>query len=195
MASVYDYTFNNTTRLGNDKCDLSQSNIQNAQAATYLLNNFRPACPMGKAIDFATSQLNVNYSGSHQVGINGCNIDENSELALTDLSKPKCRISLFQRPFATVPYLGRGKSNPVLESQIQQGDLANNRKSINPTTETSYISYTNTPMIPSLQATITNPANLVEGVAAEGWIRGGLPSRELTRDQDYAKQHTPNQYV
>lgn len=195
MASVYDYTFNNTTRLGDDKCELSQSNIQNSQAATYLLDNFRPACPMNNAIDFATSQLNVNYSGSHQVGINGCNIDENSELSLTDLSKPKCRISLFQRPFSTVPYLGRGKSNPVLESQIQQGDLANNRKSINPTSEVSYISYTNTPMIPSLQATVSNPANLVEGVAAEGWIRGGLPSRELTRDQDYAKQHTPNQYV
>ena len=195
MASVYDYTFNNTTRLGDDKCELSQSNIQNSQAATYLLDNFRPACPMNKAIDFATSQLNVNYSGSHQVGINGCNIDENSELSLTDLSKPKCRISLFRRPFSTVPYLGRGKSNPVLESQIQQGDLANNRKSINPTSEVSYISYTNTPMIPSLQATVSNPANLVEGVAAEGWIRGGLPSRELTRDQDYAKQHTPNQYV
>ena len=195
MASVYDYTFNNTTRLGDDECELSHSNIQNSQAATYLLDNFRPACPMNKAIDFATSQLNVNYSGSHQVGINGCNIDENSELSLTDLSKPKCRISLFQRPFSTVPYLGRGKSNPVLESQIQQGDLANNRKSINPTSEVSYISYTNTPMIPSLQATVSNPANLVEGVAAEGWIRGGLPSRELTRDQDYAKQHTPNQYV
>jgi len=195
MASVYDYTFHNTTRIGDDKCELSQNNIQNSHAANYRLNNFRPACPMTKAIDFATSQLNVNYSGSHQVGINGCNIDENSELSLTDLTKPKCRISLFERPFATVPYLGRGKSNPVLESQIQQGDLANNRKSINPTTEASFISYTNVPMIPSLQATITNPANLVEGVAAEGWIRGGLPSRELTRDQDYAKKHTPNQYV
>ena len=32
---------------------------------------------------------------------------------------------------------------------------------------------------------IQNPANLVEGVANEGWIRGGLPSRELTRDMDY----------
>jgi hypothetical protein len=42
-------------------------------------------------------------------------------------------------------------------------------------------------MIPSLKASVTNPANLVEGVAAEGWIRGGLPSRELVKDKDYAK--------
>jgi len=195
MSSVYDYTFYNTTRLGDDKCELSQSNIQNSHAATYMLNNFRTACPMTKAIDFATSQLNVNYTGSHQVGINGCNINENSELTLTDLSKPKCRISLFQRPFITTPYLGRGMSNPVLESQIQQGDLANNKKSINLTSEISHIPYTNVPLIPSLEATITNPANLVEGVAADGWIRGGLPSRELARDQDYAKKHNPNEYV
>ena len=39
--------------------------------------------------------------------------------------------------------------------------------------------------MPSLQATIQNPANLVEGVAARGWIRGGLPTRDLIRDKDY----------
>jgi hypothetical protein len=195
MASVYNYTFNSTTRIGDDKCDLSQRNIQNSQASNYMLDQFRPACPMSSAVEFATSQLNVNFTGSHQVGIGGCNIDENSSLSLTELSRPKCRISLFQRPFATVPFLGRGKSNPVLESQIQQGDLANNRKSINPSSEVCYSSYSNTPMIPSLQATITNPANLVEGVAAEGWIRGGVPSRELTRDKDYANTHTKTQYI
>lgn len=195
MASIYDYTFNKTTRVGDDSCDINERNIQNSHSATYMLSNFRAACPMKSAIEFATSQPNVNFTGSHQVGINGCNIDENSELKLVDLTKPKCRISLYQRPFATVPYLGRGRSDAVLESQIQQGDLANNKKSINPSSEISYIPYSNIPMIPSLQATITNPANLVEGVAAEGWIRGGLPSRELVRDQDYAKKHTPNQYT
>jgi hypothetical protein len=195
MAYVNDYTFDKTTRIGDDQCDLSQQNIQNAQAATYMLDNYRPACPMSSAIDFATSQPNVNFTGSHQVGINGCNIDQNSELSMSALSRPKCRISLFERPFATVPFLGRGKSNPVLESQIQQGDIANNRKSVNPSSEVCYMGYSNTPMIPSLQATVTNPANLVEGVAAEGWIRGGLPSRELTRDKDYAETHTKNQYI
>jgi len=194
MALVSDYTFNQTTRMGDDQCDKSQRNIQNAGAATYMLDNFRPACPMNKAVDFATSQLDVNFTGSHQVGINGCNIDQNSELSMSELSKHKCRISLLQRPFLTVPYLGRGESNVVLESQIQQGDLGSTRKSVNPSSEVCYMGYSQTPMIPSLQATISNPANLVEGVAAEGWIRGGLPSRELTHDKDYNTKHTPNQY-
>ena len=40
-------------------------------------------------------------------------------------------------------------------------------------------------LVPTLKETIQNPANLIEGVAAEGWVRGGLPSREMTRDNDY----------
>ena len=187
MAYVSDYTFYNKTRIGDDSCDLSQRNVQNVGQANYMLTNYRPACPMTNAVDFATSQPYINFTGSHQVGINGCNIDQNSELHITDITKPKCRISLYERPYLTVPFLGRGSSHPVLESQLQQGELANNRKSINPSSETSHIKYRHTPMIPSLKATVNNPANLVEGVAAEGWIRGGLPSRELAKDQDYAK--------
>lgn len=185
MASVYDYTFNQLTRIGDDSCDKSQRNIQNANASTYILNQFRPECPMKSAIDFALSQPNVNYNGSYQMGIGGCNVDESSELLLSSLSRPSCKLNLSQRPFATVPYLGRGKSNPVLESQIQQGDLANNRKSITNLTEVSHMKYSNVPMLPSLKSTITNPVHLVEGVAAEGWVRGGLPSRDLVKDNDY----------
>jgi hypothetical protein len=77
-------------------------------------------------------------------------------------------------------------SDAVLEAQIQQGDLANNRKSAFPSAEFSYGPYLFTPLVPSLKATISNPANLVEGVAADGWVRGGLPSRELIRDKEYS---------
>ena len=194
MASVYDYTFNNITRLGDDKLDLSQRSVQNSNASSYMLDNFRPACPMSSAIDFATSQPNVNFTGSHQVGIGGCNIDENSSLLLSSLNRPKGRISLLQRPYLTVPFLGRGQGDIILEAQMQQGDFANNKKSINPSSEISHMTYRHTPMIPSLHATISNPANLIEGVAAEGWIRGGVPSRELTRDKEYSQTHTNNQY-
>jgi len=184
MAHVFDYTFHRTSRLGDDKCDLSQRNVQNSNSANYMLTNYRPACPMGSAIDFAVSQPSVNFTGSHQVGIGGCNVNESSKLLMGDLTKPRCRINLYQRPFATVPYLGRGPSNPELELQLQSGELANNRKSINPSTEVSHMKYRHTPMISSLRATVSNPANLVEGVASKGWVRGGVPSRELYQMRD-----------
>ena len=187
MASIHDYAFHKMSRIGEDSCDISQRNLQNSKHATYMLDNFRPSCPMTTAIDFATSQPNVNYKGGHQVGINGCNIDDNSDLSIAKLSRPKCRISLFHRPFATVPFLGRGESNPVLESKIQQSDLSDNRKSNNPSSEISYMEYNNTPMLPSLERSITDPTHFIEDAASSGWIRGGLPSRELARDKEYAE--------
>lgn len=185
MAFVSDYKFHNKTRIGDDNCDISQRNVQNNNFSNYMLYNYRSECPMNNAMDFALSQPMVNYSGSHHVGIGGCNINSNSELLINDISKPKCKISLLQRPFATVPFLGRGPSNVVLECQLQQGDLADNKKSLNHTTEESHIKYRHTPMIDSLKKTISNPSNLVESVAHEGWIRGGMPSRELMREQSY----------
>ena len=102
---------------------------------------------------------------------------------------PKCRISLYQRPFATVPFLGRGPPRPVIESRLQQGDYTAETKSCKTVTEKSFEELWDTPLVPTLQATIQNPANLIEGVAANGWIRGGLPSREITRDRDYLSRH------
>jgi len=71
--------------------------------------------------------------------------------------------------------------------------MINDTKSCKTITETSYGNYSRTPLLPTVQATIQNPHNLIEGVAAEGWIRGGLPSRELTRDQDYLERQTHSQ--
>ena len=185
MASVFDYKFNQASRLGDDRTDLSQRTLQNSEYANYMLDTFRPSGPMNSAIDFATSQPNINFKGSYQVSVGGSNIAESSQLLINNLSRPKCRISLIERPYSTVPYLGRGKCDPTLESQMQQGDFANNKKSINPTSEICYSQYAQTPLLPTVKATISNPANLIESSAAEGWIRGGLPSRELARDKDY----------
>jgi hypothetical protein len=187
MASVYDYKFYQTSRLGDDRTDFSQRTLQNAEYANYMLDSFRPSCPASNPIEFATSQPNINFTGSHHVSVGGSNIKESSELLINSLSKPKCKISLNERPYLTVPYLGRGKCNPELESHMQQGDFANNKKSVNPSSELCYAKYSMTPLIPTLQATISNPANLIESNAAEGWIRGGLPSRELARDKEYTE--------
>ena len=187
MSIVNDYTFGNMGRIGTDECDLSQRNVQNAKESNYILTNYALGeCGMAKPIQFATSQPNVFYKGSHHVGLGVCNIGESTELRDgLGLSHPKCKIMLEQRPFATVPYLGRGSSDPVLESQIRHGELNGNRKTLFPASEVTYMNHHMYPLIPSLRSTVSNPANLVEGVAADGWIRGGVPSRELTRDKSY----------
>ena len=147
-------------------------------------------------MDFATSQPAIFYNGAHGSAPGGSNIDSNSELLLGSLiTRPTCKIDLFHRPFLTVPFLGRGSVDPILESQIQQGETLTSKKSVTRLPEKSYIIYQNTPLLPEIRERVNNPAYSVEGVASEGWIRGGIPSRELTRDKDYFRSHTENQYV
>jgi hypothetical protein len=197
MANVSSYTFDNMSRIGLDNCNKSQTDIQNVASCNYTLQNyFASDCSMRSPIELATTQPGIMYNGGYGSGSGGCNINDSSNLLIgTIQTHPKCRIDLFQRPFATVPYLGRGSVNPIIEAQIQQGETNVNKRSVNTLSEKSYIKYHHTPLLPSVKERLTNPANSVEGVASEGWIRGGVPSRELTRDTDYFNQHTNSQYV
>jgi hypothetical protein len=191
MAHVSDFTFNTMGRIGSDSCSQDIHSIGNAQACSYLLQNyFTSDCNMSKAKQLATTQPGIIYSGSMGSDMCGSNIDDSSKLLIGSIqTAPKARIDLFQRPFATVPFLGRGAVDPILESQIQQGETITNKRTVTQLTEKSHLKYRTTPMIPEIKDNIQNPNNLIESSASQGWIRGGVPSRELTRDRDmYTKQ-------
>jgi hypothetical protein len=48
-------------------------------------------------------------------------------------------------------------------------------------------------LLPAVQEKIKN--STIESDASQGWIRGGVPSRELTRDADYNNKHSTYQYA
>lgn len=191
------YTFDNIARIGNDSCCIDQNSIQNIEFCNYMTQNyFASDCSMKNTKKLATSQPGIMYNGGFNVGAGGCNIDTNSKLLIgTIQTHPRCNIDLFQRPFATVPFLGRGSVNPVIESQIQQGEQMPNKRSVNTLSEKSYIKYHQTPLLPAIQQKINDSSNSMESLNDQGWIRGGVPSRELTRDSDYVNKHTSYQYV
>jgi hypothetical protein len=191
------YTFNNLSRIGLDNCYQTQSELQNIAANSYQTQNyFSTDSSMKKPIDLATSQPGINYNGTYNVGIGGSNINDSSKLLIgTIQTHPRCHIDLFQRPFATVPFLGRGSVNPVVESQIMQGEQITNKKSVNTLSEKSFIKYNQMPLLPAVQQNFNNSSTKIESDASEGWIRGGVPSRELTRDTDYFNEHSTYQYA
>ena len=182
--SQLDNFLNNMASLGNDNCDMTNRNKQNIEASTYMLENYAVYNPLTSAVNLATNQPNIFLQGSPAGGINGNNIDENSVLKFSTATNTRERAVYQKRLFSTVPYLGKGPANTPLESQLVMGDVNMNRKSLDPNSEVSHINYSYYPLIPSIEATVTNPANLVEGVAANGWIRGGVPSRSLNREED-----------
>ena len=186
MAYVSPFTFENVSRAGNDSAYLDQTSIQNAESCNYLLQNYLAGdCSMTATRTLATSQPSVFYKGGYG-GAGGCNIDESSQLLIgSEQTIAKARTDLFQRPYATVPFLGRGSVDPILEAQIQQGEAITNKRSVTRLTEKSHLKYHTTPLIPEVKQNIQNPSLMIEGMASEGWIRGGVPSRELTRDKDF----------
>jgi len=181
------YSFNGMSRIGNDECYIDQTSIQNTATCNYLLLNYNLAdCTMSKTTQLATSQPCVNYHGGFNLGAGGCNVDDSTRLLVGDSKpNPKCKIDLYQRQFLTVPYLGRGSVDPVLETQIQTGQVITNKRSVTKLTEKSYLNYNTTPLIPSVKKRIQDSQTIVEQDAAGGWMRGGLPSRELTRDSQF----------
>lgn len=164
------------SRIGDDKDTLSQRDVQDNAYSSYLLENYyKSDTDMRKTIEFATQNVAMNYCspGGNQCGMNGCKVEDNSKLLLGAVqTHSKCRFALAQRPFMTVPYLGKGAYNPDTESMLQQTDtFSNNKKSVNTLSEKCYV--TQYPLIPSIQDTITNPKFLVE----EG-ARGGESTRK-----------------
>ena len=136
-------------------------------------------------INLATSQPGV-FILVHQMFIGGCNVDDNTKL-LFKTTQPDlaCRLDLNERPYKAVPFMGRGPVCSDTESQLQQGDTISSKKSVGTISDQSYLNYSNYPLISSIESKVTNPSNLIEESAQDGWIRGGIPSRDIYRDNEY----------
>ncbi len=140
----------------------------------------------------ATNQPSVFYGAgggdTTMGGIAGCGVDVDSQLRLGGIkSNVVGRLNLKPRQFLSVPYLGRGPVKVDMETKLLHNGYTGDKKLCKDLMEKSF-DHDKVELVPSLQATIQNPANLVEGVAANGWIRGGMPSRELARDNDIFKK-------
>jgi hypothetical protein len=183
MGSVQDFKFNDMCRMGSEICSTEQSDMQNAKTNDYLLtNHFISDSQMTKTIAFATSHPNMNYKGSHHTSLGGSNIDTNSELLVKqEQTKEHAKLALLERPYLTIPYLGRGKVDPNIESQLIQGEYYTNRKSTNLQSEVSFMPYSNTPLLDSVETSIANPANFVESNDS-GMLRSAVGTRDVNRD-------------
>jgi hypothetical protein len=194
MASAYNYTFGNLSRIGDDVTANSERNVQNTRYGSYSTQNFFESdCTMSKSIDMATNQPNVFYGAgggdTTMGGIAGCGVDVDSRLRIGGIQTNVVgRLNLKPRQFLSVPYLGKGPVKVDVESKMLHSGYTGDKKWCKDLMEKSFDNH-KVDLLPSLQATVQNPANLVEGVAAEGWIRGGMPSRELARDNEYFKKN------
>lgn len=177
MSFQYSYVFNNLTGMRTDMIDQTQSQIQNLKYGDYqVANNFSENISSGQT-EFATTQPGFL---AHNIGLAPVVIDDESRLMFMEnrMDRHYEKLQLFQRPFASVPYMGRGGGDPSVEFQLLQGELVDKHKSVNPTFEQPEFELDSYPMQDDLKNYILNPANNVEELALEGWRRGGASARE-----------------
>jgi hypothetical protein len=178
MASFQSsYTFNNLSGIRSDAIDQTQTNVQNNKYGHYqVTNNFKENNSPGQ-VDFAMQQpgfIMRNYGPAPFV------IDDESAVLFSNQEneRPVEKLQLYERPFLTVPYLGRGGGDPTIESQLLQGEQIDHHKSVNTIMDKPFTDYSQYPLQDDIQSYINNPANQVEELAMNGWTRGGSSTRE-----------------
>jgi hypothetical protein len=193
MATIGSYAFNNMGRIGNDMTDQTQRNMYNTRLANHTLSNYFSQNVSDGHIQFATNQPTLMVSGTVLgAGVNSAVVDDESVLNLKKVDERHFeKLQLFERPFLTVPYLGKGSCDPILESQLQQGELVSDKKSVSTIMEKSFAQYALYPTDSKMEERVKNPVYTVEEAALNGWIRGGASTREMT---EQAKQTRPTSW-
>lgn len=193
MASVNNYYFNNLGRIGEDSTDLTQRTVSNTKFTNYLLSNYYSDKLSDSHVMFATQQPSMMFSGvARGDGLNGNVVDSESNLLFKSQNdRPLEKLHLMQRPFATVPYLGRGYGDPSIESQLQQGEISTDKKSVSTVSEKSFTGYTLFTSDDKMADRVKNPAYTVEESALDGWRRGGVSTREMSNDEMFKMSHRP----
>jgi hypothetical protein len=193
MSNVSSYMFHNTDRIGSDSTDQSQQNIHNTRFANYTLSSYFSGNTSNQHVDFATSQPTMNFSGiSHGNGVSGAVIDAESKLVIkATQGNPAEKVQLFQRPFATVPYLGRGSCDPNLESQLLHGEPVTEKKSVSTVMDKSFSEYSLQPADAEMEKRVNDTSFTVEESAMDGWVRGGATTRFAPTEEE-KKASRPN---
>ena len=193
MATMSNFMFNNLGQITADATDKSQHNLQNVRFANYQLSSYFSETLSNSHIQFATSQLGMMVDGSiGAAGISPAIIDKDSQLIINKQQERSLeKLNLSQRPFLTVPYLGRGSCDPSLESQLQQGENVSDKKSVSTIMNKSFMGYTLYPTDSNMDNHVNNPAFTVEESALGGWVRGGSSTRDIYTDANFSKNSRP----
>ena len=184
MSEIVDFVFNNISRIGQDPYNHTQDATINNGTSSYLLTNLNQNNEKN-SINIMTKYPTMNSKGTKQLGPYGYNVDESTDLIKSKLTNLNCKINLQERSFLTVPYLGRGNVDVGLENSLKFGDTFKEKKSCMQFDKNSVNDLENYPLNKDLKSSINNPNEHIEEIAVKGWIRGGVPSREIYKNKKF----------
>lgn len=164
-----DYNFYNNSRIGLDSTDSTRQNMDSTSAANYMLLNFFESDK--SSTEFALSQPNVFFKTPWDA--NSVDVDsflkaqtKNTSDGVSSGDDP------IQRPFLTVPYIGRGSVDVNMESLMRTGDSMTQKKSEKTISETNYMDLSQFPLMEEWR----NKKNVEEDNFTDG-SRAGATTR------------------
>ena len=165
-----------------DKCFIDIDTRQSIGPGNYGVTNlYDCTCLIPDVIKNATDNVCIPFKNGNDVA--SCVIDDSSKLRIGLQKKfPKCNQQLFERPYLTVPYMGRGELKVDEDSQLKFAEDTKLKKSSNVLSGIT-IGNAFTPLLDYLSYNVQNTAHIIE--EEQGWVRSGVNSRNLIKDQDY----------
>ena len=168
--------------------------LDNKQAqgpGNYHLDNQNSCeCGLKEARSIQTSQPGIHLKGGvGWSGENGCLVDTDSNLRQNTeiLTNRRVINQLTTRLSSTTPNYSKGYYDVDTESIIRPGDFASDQKPCIGTTEATFGNYF-LPMIPKLKTEVQDHKHIIPEDSKQDWVRGGLPTRQMIRNEDYLRR-------
>jgi hypothetical protein len=169
---------NRLTHTRDDACGIASYYSQSVSPGKYNLTNLVPDARKVNPL----SVDNLIVYPREGFGANNAEIDAESVLKnQPEFKNNRCLIRAQARPFLSVPFMGMGRGNSDVESMLLHAEQVRQGKECGTITEKGFDGVFE-PLIKTVRDNIQEPKHLVEEVAANGWIRGGIPSRSYLRD-------------
>ena len=113
--------------------------------------------------------------------------DSNMRQNVEILTNRRVINQLTTRLSSTTGNLSKGYYDVDTESVIRPGEFAGDQKPCVGTTEATFGNYF-LPMIPKLKEEVQNYKHIIPEDSKDDWVRGGLPTRQMIRNEDYLRR-------
>jgi len=177
--------------IQDDKLTVDLDSLQAQGPGLYYLDNQHGCeCGLKEARDIQVSQPGINFSGgAGWIAEKGCLIDNDSDLRQDKdkLTNKKEINQIVERLFGTTPNISRGFHNVDVESVLISSNFSTDQKPCNSLAGVSIGNYF-TPMVPKLKEEVQDPKHIIPEDSQTDWVRGGLPTRQMVRNDDYLRR-------
>jgi len=169
-----------------DKCFVDIDTRQSIGPGNYGVTNLYDCeCLIPNTVKNATDNVFMTFKNGYGTE-NSCVVDDGSKLRIGLHKKyPKCNQQLFERPYKTVPYMGKGILRVDEDTQLKFAEPTSIKRSSNTLSAVTLVNQW-TPLVEHLYATIQDPIHIVQESVQSDWRRGGSDTRLIIRDQDYS---------